>query len=231
MLIPRAEFTIEDPWSVPPGCTPIALRRATDGAAPRLATRLALFHDGECLTALFLGEDDGVHATYLRHDEPLWKEDVVELFLAPERPSRYFEIEINPLGTTFDAVIDSPDLDRATMTTDLAWTCQRLFASVRTPPASLDVVVAVPLATLGRRRSVRRQQPGVARADPGARLRAPPSERRLDRGRVGERRHGLGERPDRGAADRLCESRQRDRAERRRPLRRARSGRHRHCRP
>ena len=149
MLVPRAAFSIEEPWSIPAGCTPLALRRATDGAAPRLATRLALFHDGECLTALFLGEDDGVHATYLRHDEPLWKEDVVELFLAPERPSRYFEIEVNPLGTTFDAVIDSPDLDRRTMTTDVAWTCAGLFAGVRTTPRSLDVVVRVPFAALG----------------------------------------------------------------------------------
>jgi len=149
MLVPRATFTFEDPWAIPRGCTPVALRRADDGAAPRLGTRLVLFHDGDCLTALFLGEDDGVAATFLRHDEPLWKEDVVELFLAPERPSRYFEIEVNPLGTTFDAVIDSPDLDRATMTTDLAWTCAGLFAAVRTTPATLDVLVRVPFASLG----------------------------------------------------------------------------------
>jgi len=149
MLVPRAAFSIEDPWAIPRGCTAVALRRATDGAAPRLATRLVLFHDGECLTVLFLGDDDGVRATLLRHDEPLWKEDVVELFLAPERPSRYFEIEVNPLGTTFDAVIDSPDLDRHTMTTDLAWTCDGLFAGVRTTPRSLDVVVRVPFAALG----------------------------------------------------------------------------------
>lgn len=151
MLVPRAAFSIEDPWSIPAGCTPVDLRRATDGAAPRLATQLALFHDGDCLTALFLGDDDGVHATLLRHDEPLWKEDVVELFLAPERPSRYFEIEVNPLGTTFDAVIDSPDLDRRTMSTDLAWTCDGLFAGVRTTPNSLAVVVRVPFAALGAR--------------------------------------------------------------------------------
>ena len=151
LVIPRAAFAIDDPWAIPRGCIAVALRRAGDGAAPRLATRLALYHDGDCLTALFLGEDDGVQATYLGHDEPLWKEDVVELFLAPERPSRYFEIEVNRLGTTFDAVIDSPDLDRATMTTDLAWTCQGLFAAVRTTPASLDVVVRVPFASLGAR--------------------------------------------------------------------------------
>ena len=149
MLVPRAAFAIDDPWAIPRGCAPVALRRASDGAAPRLSTRLVLSHDGECLTALFLGADDGVAATFLRHDEPLWKEDVVELFLAPERPSRYFEIEVNPLGTTFDAVIDSPDLDRATMTADLAWTCAGLSAFVRTTPASLDVVVRVPFASLG----------------------------------------------------------------------------------
>ena len=149
MLVPRAMFNVEDPWSIPPGCTPVELRRATDGSAPRLSTRLVLSHDGSCLTALFLGDDDGVVATLLRHDEPLWKEDVVELFLAPERASRYFEIEVNPLGTTFDAVIDSPDLDRATMKTDLAWTCEGLVAYVRTTPASLDVVVRIPFASLG----------------------------------------------------------------------------------
>jgi len=149
MLVPRADFTFEDPWAIPPGCTPVALRRADDGAAPRLGTQLVLFHDRDCLTALFLGDDDGVAATFLRHDEPLWKEDVVELFLAPERPSRYFEIEVNPLGTTFDAAIDSPDLDRATMTTDLAWTCAGLFAAVRTTPKTLDVLVRVPFASLG----------------------------------------------------------------------------------
>lgn len=149
MLVPRAAFTIEEPWSIPPGCTPVALRRATDGAAPRLGTQLLLTHDGDCLTALFLGQDDGVAATFLRHDEPLWQEDVVELFLAPERPSRYFEIEVNPLGTTFDAVIESPDLDRATMAADLAWTCEGLTAFVRTTPTSLDVVVRIPFAALG----------------------------------------------------------------------------------
>lgn len=149
MLVPRAPFNAEDPWSIPDGCTPVALLRATDGSAPRLATQLVLSHDGHCLTAVFLGEDDGVAATFLRHDEPLWKEDVVELFLAPERASRYFEIEVNPLGTTFDAVIDSPDLDRATMKTDLAWTCAGLLAYVRTTPTTLDVAVRIPFAALG----------------------------------------------------------------------------------
>ena len=53
----------------------------------------------------------------LGHDEPIWKEDVFEVFVAPQGLTPYFEIEVNPLGTTFDARIDSPDGERATMTT------------------------------------------------------------------------------------------------------------------
>lgn len=148
LVVPRAGFSIEDPWAVPQGCEPLALRRATDGNPPRLATRVALYHDGEILTALFLAEDDGVVATHLRHDDPLWQEDVVELFLAPETLARYFEIEVNPLGTTFDAVIHSPDGVRATMTTDLAWTCDGLFVAVRTTERATEVVIRIPFASL-----------------------------------------------------------------------------------
>lgn len=92
---------------------------------------MAAHHDGEILTIVFRGDDDDVVATYMGHDEPLWQEDVVEVFLAPKGLTPYFEIEVNPLGTTFDARIDSPDGIRATMTTDLAWTCNGLFAALR----------------------------------------------------------------------------------------------------
>jgi hypothetical protein len=149
LVVPRAELSLEEPWSVPAGCTPIRLRRATDGAEPRLQTTLTLYHDQIGLVALFNGSDDGVVATYETHDDPLWKEDVVELFLAPERLTHYFEIEVSPIGTTFDAAIDSPELDRRTMKTDLGWTCEGLFAAVRTTPETLDVVVRVPFAALG----------------------------------------------------------------------------------
>lgn len=147
-VVPRAGFSIEDPWAVPEGCEPLLLRRATDGAAPRLATRVALYHDGECLTALFLAADDGIVATHLRHDAPLWQEDVVELFLAPETPARYFEIEVNPRGTTFDAIIDSPDGVRRTMKTDLEWTCAGLFAAVRATEHATETVIRIPFASL-----------------------------------------------------------------------------------
>ena len=148
LRVAHAEFGNDDPWRIPERCERVALRRATDGSAPRLETSVAAYHDGAFLTIVFSGADDGVIATHRAHDDPLWQEDVVEVFLAPSSPQRYFEIEVNPIGTTFDAVIDSPDGVRSTMRTDLAWTCHGLFAAVRATPEALDVVMRVPFAAL-----------------------------------------------------------------------------------
>ena len=112
LVVRRATFSIEEPWAVPAGCEPIALLRSTDGAPPHLATDVFVYSDAEYLHVLFHAHDDGVVATHLRHDAPLYEEDVVETFLAPADLARYYEIEVNPLGTTFDARVDSPDGDR-----------------------------------------------------------------------------------------------------------------------
>jgi len=150
LVVPRAEFSIEEPWAIPPECDVVALLRATDGSAPRLQTTVAAYHDGEMLSIVFQCDDDEIVATYLEHDEPLWKEDAVEVFLAPEGLTPYFEIEVNPLGTTFDARIDSSDGIRATMTTDLAWTCDGLFAALRrNDQRTLDIILRLPFASLG----------------------------------------------------------------------------------
>jgi hypothetical protein len=151
----RGAFSIEEPWDVPEPCERPALRLATDGQAPRLPTTVAVYYDDEQLTIVFTGLDDRVIARYLTHDDPLYEEDVMEAFLAPQHSGEYFELEVNPIGTTFDARITSPDGVRATMTTDLGWTCERLFAAVRSVragagPATMEIVLRFPFASLGR---------------------------------------------------------------------------------
>ena len=150
LVVPFAHFTIEEPWNVPEVCDSVELRRATDGGAARQRTSAALYFDDEMLTVVFAGVDDRVVATLLEHDAPLWQEDVVEVFLSPSRIEEYFEIEVNPLGTTFDARIESPDGIRATMKTDLAWTCEGLFAGIRRDGEAFAVVIRIPFASLGR---------------------------------------------------------------------------------
>jgi hypothetical protein len=146
--VARAEFSIEEPWSVPDECQGIQLVRSTDGKGPRLQTTVALYADSKCLNIVYQAEDDAVIATYLGHDEPLYKEDVVEAFLAPADIRRYYEIEINPLGTTLDARVDSPDGVRATMQIDLAWDCENLFAAIRKTPGMVETVVRIPFESL-----------------------------------------------------------------------------------
>jgi hypothetical protein len=155
LLVPRAPFDMEEPWATPAACTPVRLRRATDAAAPRLATSVAAWFDDEFLTVLFSSADDHIEATFNEHDAPLYEQDVVELFLAPATPERYFEIEVSPRGTIFDAAIDSPDGVRATMRVDRDWNCEGLIAAVRRVTESsgdvtIDTVIRVPFAAFGR---------------------------------------------------------------------------------
>ena len=154
LVVPFAQFSIEEPWNVPEVCGRVELLRATDGGAARQRTAAAAYFDDEMLTIVFGGADDRVVATLLEHDAPLYQEDVVEVFLAPSRLEEYFEIEVNPLGTTFDARIESPDGVRSTMKTDLAWTCEGLFPGVRRTGgiagATFDAVLRIPFAALGR---------------------------------------------------------------------------------
>jgi hypothetical protein len=153
--VPSAPFDMEEPWSIPARCKPVRLRRAADAAALRLATSVAAWYDDDYLSVLFSGADDHLVARYFAHDDPLYEEDVVEIFLAPADLTRYYEIEVSPRGTLFDAAIDSPDGVRRTMQVDRGWTCEGLVAAVRIVTESdgsrtLDVLVRIPFFALER---------------------------------------------------------------------------------
>lgn len=150
----RSEFSVDQPWRTPPDAQMVRLRRSTDGAAPRLATTVAVYFDQTHLTLLFSASDDHVEATYFSNDEPLYEEDVVEVFAAPEDPREYFEVEVNPNGALFDARITSPDGSRETMLVDLGWH-SGAFAAVRKlaerdGTTTVDTLLRVPFSAFGR---------------------------------------------------------------------------------
>ncbi len=152
LLVVRRQFQIETPWASV-GESAVELVQATDGAPPRQRTTVSATWDDVALTVVFSGDDDVVRATLLEHDAPLWQEDAVEIFLAPSGVGEYFELEVNPLGTTFDARIVSPDGTRATMRAELDWTCDGLFAAIQRRsmeggPSRFDVVIRIPFASL-----------------------------------------------------------------------------------
>ena len=101
----------------------IQLNNALDGTPSRWPTVVRLHWSLEALHLTFLCEDDHPWATLTEHDDPLWQEEVVEVFLAPgeKTPTSYIEVEINPLGAVFDASVQNPDGLRSTMTVDTGW--------------------------------------------------------------------------------------------------------------
>ena len=129
---------------------PLRLVDSGTGAAPRLPTSVRVGRRGDALCVRFDARDDGVVATRRERDAPLWTEDVCELFLAPgtDPPRRYFEIEVNPLGTLYDARVDSPERVRSSMRVDATWDCPGLSARVTVRPRRWSAVLTVPLAAL-----------------------------------------------------------------------------------
>jgi hypothetical protein len=105
---------------------------------------------GETLCVRYDGRDDGRIATHARRDAPLWEEDVFEVFLAPEEdpPRLYYEFEVNPLGTLFDARVASPDLARATMRVETGWDLPGFVARVTLGARRWSASLAIPLAPL-----------------------------------------------------------------------------------
>lgn len=71
----------------------------------REATVVRIWYDD---TALYLGwtcTDTDVQATFTARDSKFWEEEVVEFFVTPKDLTRYFELQWNPLGGEFDAII------------------------------------------------------------------------------------------------------------------------------
>ena len=134
--------------------------RAVDGASPRQPTHLRLLWDDRHLYAAFRVTDDDIRATHTRRDAPLWREEVVELFLDPwGARGIYVEIEVSPANVVFDAMIVNRARD-GELARDLdalrGWRCHGLRTAARVHgvlnggPVSRgwDVEIAIPMRQL-----------------------------------------------------------------------------------
>lgn len=85
---------------------PAMLCDVVTGANPRLETRFRACWTADALHVRFDCEDDHVVATMDRRDDPIYEEDVVEVFLDPMGTGKvYYEFELSPRGVEFDALI------------------------------------------------------------------------------------------------------------------------------
>ena len=113
--IPRMDATLkidgvldEPGWQKAARLTPFVHSDTTQPA--RVTTEVRVFYDAAALYLGWICEDADIQATFTQRDSRFWEEEVVEFFVtpAPITPgalNRYFELQWNPLGGTFDAII------------------------------------------------------------------------------------------------------------------------------
>ncbi|MDP9121529.1 MAG: carbohydrate-binding family 9-like protein [Acidobacteriota bacterium] len=113
-------------WEAIPPLPP--LRRTEDGTAPEQPTLVRLCSDAVALYVRFDCTDRDAWSTYRQRNDPIYEEEVVEVFLAPGEPDpgRYWEFEVSPAGVGFAARIHNPQRERAGLEIGLAWDCPGL---------------------------------------------------------------------------------------------------------
>jgi hypothetical protein len=83
---------------------PVELVRSLDGSKPSLRTVARLLYDDKHLYVAFDCEDPDVWGTLRNRDDPIYNEEVVEIFLDANADGKtYNEIEVSPNNTIFDA--------------------------------------------------------------------------------------------------------------------------------
>lgn len=109
------------PWDALPVLAPFVV--AAGDALAVQQTRVRLGYDDAALYLQFECDDTDIWGTYTQRDDPIYDEEVVELFISPgtATPTRYYEIELSPNGVLFDARIYNPTNQRADLHVDVHW--------------------------------------------------------------------------------------------------------------
>jgi len=80
-----------------------------DETPPATVTWSKILWDDDFLYVAFFCEDLDIWATFTGHDDQLYLEDAIEVYIDPDGDGlNYIEIELNPLNTIFDLWLDKP---------------------------------------------------------------------------------------------------------------------------
>ena len=126
----------------------------------REKTIVRLWYDANALYLGWTCNDADIQATFTARDSKFWEEEVAEFFVTPGALDRYFELQWNPLGGVFDAIIRNQMDARGVSTNftgDWSFTAKGMKSAVKlkgTPANSNDkdemwqVEVMIPFADL-----------------------------------------------------------------------------------
>jgi len=127
----------------------VTLRRTADGTEPRLTTKVRALWNDWGMYVRYDCEDDQIVATHVSRDDPIYNEDVVELFVSvDQRLETYAEFEFGPKSVMFDALVRN-DL-QGKIQVDTSWNCEGLRCRVDNRLRERKVVyeIAFPFAPL-----------------------------------------------------------------------------------
>ncbi|MFO1497129.1 MAG: carbohydrate-binding family 9-like protein [Verrucomicrobiota bacterium] len=100
----------------------------------REATTVRLWYDDQALYLAWTCRDTDVQATFTARDSKFWEEEVAEFFVTAKDLGRYFELQWNPLGGVFDAIIKN-DLNEQGLSKrfdgDWSFTAKGMTSAVR----------------------------------------------------------------------------------------------------
>ena len=117
------------------------------GRPPVWGTEVRVGRHHEELLVLFICQDPDPSATFTQRDDPLWEEDVVEVFIDPFGDlDCYFEFEINPLNTVLDVFIRRL---RGGLRKDFSWNCEGLRTATGLLAYGWVAGLAIPFKGLG----------------------------------------------------------------------------------
>lgn len=124
----------------------VQLSDTVSGEAPAEQTQVRCGWTAEALLIQFLCEDSHIVSDFTQKDEPLYNQDVVEVFI-DERciGTGYMELEVSPRNVVFDARIGN--IDNRAVDIDLGWNIDGLETSVnRIESGELLYEIRIPAA-------------------------------------------------------------------------------------
>jgi AbrB family looped-hinge helix DNA binding protein len=154
----QVDGSLDDPgWAGIPAMS--ALVQADGSGAAEQPTEVKLCWDDAHLYISFACKDADVWGNFQGRDDPVYDEEAVEAFLCPSGDVRhYFEIDLSPLNTLFDAKVFNPDGERATLLVDPEWNAPGIRTAVRisgkvndrtSPDLGWIAELAIPFLDLG----------------------------------------------------------------------------------
>ncbi|MHA0857734.1 carbohydrate-binding family 9-like protein [Paenibacillus sp. CMAA1364] len=108
----------------------ISLTDTATGLPSREDTKVQACWNTDHLFIRFVCEDAHVVSDYVKRDDPLYEQDVVEVFIDEDGTGKeYLELEVSPNNIVFDAIIQN-DGHQSIVGSDKSWEFRGLHTSV-----------------------------------------------------------------------------------------------------